>query len=49
MKRLVLAAVLILGSFLFIFGDAEIIIGREEGDGMLIYPRQAQEGPDGNI
>ena len=49
MKRLVLAAVLILGSFLFIFGDEEIIIGREDGDGMLIYPRQAQEGPDGNI
>jgi hypothetical protein len=38
-----------LGSFILIFGGEEIIIGREEGDGMLIYPRQVEEGPDGNI
>jgi hypothetical protein len=49
MKQLILTAVLILGSFIFIFGDEEIIIGREEGDSMLIYPQQVEEGPDGNI
>jgi len=25
------------------------ILGKEEGDGLLIYPRQVKEGPDGNI
>jgi hypothetical protein len=49
MKRLVLAVILILGSFIFVFGDEEIIIGRDEGDSMLIYPQQVEEGPDGNI
>jgi hypothetical protein len=49
MKRLVLTVVLILGSFIFVFGGEEIIIGREDGDGILIYPRQIGEGPDGNI
>jgi len=41
--------ILILGSFIFIFGDEEIIIGSEGEEGMLIYPRQIGEGPDGNI
>ena len=49
MRQLILTVILILGSFVFIFSDEEIIIGREEGDGMLIYPRQIEEGPDGNI
>jgi len=49
MKKLILTMILILGSFIFIFGDEEIIIGREDGDGMLIYPQQTGEGPDGNI
>ena len=49
MRQLILTMILILGGFLFIFGGEEIIIGREEGDGMLIYPRQVEEGPDGNI
>lgn len=49
MRQLILTMILILGSFIFIFGDEEIIIGREEGDSMLIYPQQAEEGPDGNI
>ncbi len=49
MKRFVLAVILILGSFIFVFGDKEIIIGREDGDSMLIYPQQVEEGPDGNI
>jgi hypothetical protein len=49
MKQLILTAVIILGSFIFIFGDEEIIIGREQGDSMLIYPQQIEEGPDGNI
>ncbi len=49
MKRLILTVILILGSFMFVFGGEEIIIGREEGDSMLIYPRQIGEGPDGNI
>jgi hypothetical protein len=34
---------------MFVFGDEEIIIGREDGDGLLIYPQQVGEGPDGNI
>ncbi len=49
MKKLILTVILLLGSFIFIFGDEEIIIGREEGDGLLIYPQQIREGPDGNI
>lgn len=49
MKQLILTAIIILGSFIFVFGGEEIIIGREEGDGMLVYPRQIGEGPDGNI
>jgi hypothetical protein len=49
MKQLILTVIIILGSFIFIFGGEEIIIGREEGDSMLIYPRQVEEGPDGNI
>jgi len=49
MKQLILTAIIILGSFIFVFGGEEIIIGREEGDGMLVYPRQVGEGPDGNI
>jgi len=49
MKQLILTVILILGSFIFIFGGEEIIIGREDGGGLLIYPRQIGEGPDGNI
>ena len=49
MRQLILIMMLILGGFIFIFGDEEIIIGREEGDGTLIYPQQVEEGPDGNI
>ncbi len=32
MKKLFLTVIIILGSFLFIFGGQEIIIGREDGD-----------------
>jgi hypothetical protein len=35
------------------FGTAlcqqSFVVGYEEGEGMLIYPRQIEEGPDGNI
>lgn len=31
------------------FGQDHFIIGNEEGDGFLAYPRYTQEGPDGNI
>ena len=30
-------------------GEDHFIIGKEDGDGFLAYPRHAQEGPDGNI
>lgn len=30
-------------------GEEDIVIGREEGEGFLNFPRQAAEGPDGNI
>lgn len=30
-------------------GQSHFIIGKEEGDGFLIYPRHVQEGPDGNV
>ena len=42
-------------SFLFFsmcfpsFGQGHLIIGNEDGDGFLAYPRHTQEGPDGNI
>jgi hypothetical protein len=49
MKQIVLITILILASFIFVFGDEEIIIGREDGDGLLIYPQLVGEGPDGNI
>jgi len=49
MKKVISIIFLLLGSFLFVWSDEPIIIGREEGDGMLIYPRQIEEGPDGNI
>jgi hypothetical protein len=31
------------------FGQGRIILGKEEGEGFLIYPSRVQEGPDGNI
>jgi hypothetical protein len=49
MKQLILTVILVLGSFIFIFSDEKIIIGRENGDGLLIYPQQIGEGPSGNI
>jgi hypothetical protein len=49
MKQIILAVILIWGSFIFVFGDEEIIIGREDGDGLLVYPQQVGEGPDANI
>ncbi len=49
MKQLILTVIIILGSFILILGEEEIIIGREDGEGMLIYPQSIEEGPDGNI
>lgn len=49
MKKVISIIFLLLGSFLFVWGNEPIIIGREEGDGMLIHPIQIEEGPDGNI
>ncbi len=31
------------------FGQDHFIVGKEEGDGFLIFPRHVREGPDGNI
>ena len=31
------------------FGQEHFILGNEEGVGFLVYPRQIEEGPDGNI
>ncbi|MFB0566548.1 MAG: hypothetical protein ACETWK_12850 [Candidatus Aminicenantaceae bacterium] len=31
------------------FGEEYFVLGKEQGDGELIFPRQVEEGPDGNI
>lgn len=31
------------------FGGDVFVLGREDGEGALIYPRHAKEGPDGNV
>ena len=49
MKKVISIIFLLLGSFLFVWGNEPIIIGREEGDGMLIHPIQIEEGTEGNI
>ncbi len=49
MRKIISITFLLLACFLLALGDEAIIIGKEEGEGMLIYPSQIEEGPDGNI
>lgn len=49
MKAFLSIVLLLLAAILPFFGDEAIIIGREEGEGFLNFPRQVAEGPDGNI
>ncbi|MGD2246749.1 MAG: 6-bladed beta-propeller [Candidatus Aminicenantes bacterium] len=49
MRKIIPIAMLLLVCFPSAFGNEAIIIGNVEGEGMLIYPSQVEEGPDGNI
>ena len=49
MIRLLLIGVLFFIQVAFFFGQEPIIIGKIGEEGELVYPSQAEEGPDGNI
>jgi len=49
MKRLLVVGSLFLISFVLSFGQDSIAIGKIGEEGELVYPSQAEEGPDGNI
>lgn len=49
MKAFLSIILLLLATILPFFGEEAIVIGREEGEGFLNFPRQVAEGPDGNI
>lgn len=49
MKAFLSIILLLLATVLPFFGEEAIVIGREEGEGLLNFPRQVAEGPDGNI
>lgn len=49
MKKVFAAGVLFFCGFVFLFGQESILIGKIGQEGELIYPSQAEEGPDGNI
>ena len=49
MKRLLFVGSLLFISFVLVFGQDFITIGRVGEEGELVYPNQAEEGPDGNI
>lgn len=47
--NLLSVSIALLSVCLLCSGQDQTIIGKEEGDGFLIYPRHTKEGPDGNI
>ena len=49
MKAFLSIILLLLATILPFFSEEAIVIGREEGEGFLNFPRQVAEGPDGNI
>jgi len=49
MKQLLIVWSLLLISFVLSFGQDSIVIGKIGEEGELIYPSQAEEGPDGDI
>ena len=52
-KALIFFLMFVIGNFIFSsssFGQEDIFtLGAEQGDGLLLYPRDVKEGPDGNI
>ncbi len=48
-KNIVSIGILLLGSFGLALDEKPIIIGKLGEEGELVFPRQAAEGPDGNI
>lgn len=49
MKKVLAAGMLLFCCIAFAFGQEPILIGEIGKEGELIYPSQAEEGPDGNI
>ncbi len=49
MKKILVVGFLVFCHFVFAFGQEPLIIGKIGEEGELIYPSQAEEGPDGNI
>lgn len=49
MKRVLAAGILFFCGIVFSFGQDPILIGEIGQEGELVYPTQAEEGPDGNI
>ena len=49
MMRLLFIGILFFIQTVFFFGQEPIIIGKIGEEGELVYPSQAEEGPDGNI
>jgi len=49
MKRVLFIWILLFSGFVFAFGQEPIVIGKIGEEGELVYPSQAEEGPDGNI
>ena len=49
MKRLLFIGILFFTLVVFFCGQESIIIGKIGEEGELVYPSQAEEGPDGNI
>ena len=49
MKQILFTGLMLFFSFVFAFGQDSIAIGKIGEEGELVYPSQAEEGPDGNI
>ena len=49
MKKILLIGLLLFIGFTIAFSQESIVIGKIGEEGELVYPSQAEEGPDGNI